>query len=107
MQVYLVELFADAGLSFSLVKRQSFGRFIEKLRPGASKHLPGCTTLSGTLLEKRGEISELAMLEHIKEHLEDGCNDGFVSDGWKDALKETHGLPYSDLGLFHFCNRQH
>ena len=50
MQVYLVELSGDAGLSFCLVERQSFRRFVEKIRPEASKHLPGCTTLSGPLL---------------------------------------------------------
>ena len=85
MQVYIVELFADAGLSFRLVERQYFRRFVEKIRPGASKHLPGCTTLSRPLLEKRREIAELAMLDHIKEHLDDGCNAGFVSYGWKDT----------------------
>ena len=81
MRVYLVELFADAGLSFRLVDCQSFRRFVEKILPGSSKHLPGCTTLSGPLLENRGETAELAMLEHIKEHLDDGRNAGFVSDG--------------------------
>ena len=81
MRVYLVELFSDAGLSFRLVEHQSFRRFVENIRPGASKHLPGRTTLSGILLEKRVEIAELAMLDHIKEHLDDGCNTGFVSDG--------------------------
>ena len=107
MRVYLVEIFADAGLSFRLVERQSFRRFVENILPVASKHLPGCTTLSGPLLEKRGETAELAMLEHIKEHLGDGRNAGFVSDRWKDSFKESRGRPYSDLGLFHFCNRQH
>ena len=67
MRVYLVELFSDAGLSFSLVERQSFRRFVENIFPGASKHFPGCITLSGPLLENRGEIAQLAMLEHIKE----------------------------------------
>ena len=80
MRVYLVDIFSDAGLSFRLVERQYFRRFVEKIRPGASKHIPGCTTLSGPLLEKRGEIAELAILEHIKENLDDGCNAGFVSD---------------------------
>ena len=56
MRVYLVEIFDDAGLSFRLVERQSFRRFVEKICHGASNHLPGCTILSGPLLEKRGEI---------------------------------------------------
>ena len=66
MRFYLVDIFLDAGLSFRLVKRQSSRQFVEYIRPGASKHLPGRTTLSGPLLENRGEIAELAMLEHIK-----------------------------------------
>ena len=37
MRVYLVEIFADAGLSFCLVERQSFRRFVEKIRLGASR----------------------------------------------------------------------
>ena len=80
MRVYLVELFFDADLSFRLVERQSFRWFVENIRPGASKHLPGRTTLYGPLLEKRGEIAELEMLEHIKEHLDDGRNAGFMFD---------------------------
>ena len=50
MRVYLVVLFANSGLSFRLLECQSFRRFVEKISPGASKHLPGRTTLSGTLL---------------------------------------------------------
>ena len=88
MRVYLVNIFADADLSFRLVERQYFRRFVKKIRPRASKNLPGRTTLSGTLLEKRGETAELAMLEHIKEHLDDGCNADFVSDGRKYASKK-------------------
>ena len=53
MQVHLVKLFADAGFFFRLVECQSFRLFVETIFPGASKHLPGCTTLSGPLLEKR------------------------------------------------------
>ena len=103
VQVYLVELFADAGLYFRLVERQSFRRFVEKIYPGASKHLPGRTTLSGPLLEKRGEISELAMLAHIKEQLDDGRNAGFVSDGWKYASKKHVDGLILTLGCFTFA----
>ena len=67
---------------------QSFRRFVEKIRPGASKYLPGHKTQYGPLLEKRGEIEKLAMLEHIKEHMDDGRNAVFVSDGWKYASKK-------------------
>ena len=85
------------------MERQSFIRFVEKIRPGASKHLPGRTTLHGPLLEKRGEISELAILEHIKENLDNGCNAGFVSDGWKDeSKKHLYGLILT-LGCFAFA----
>ena len=103
MRVYLVNIFADAGLSFCLVERQSFRRFVENIRPGASKDLPGRTTLSGTLLEKRRGIAELAMLEHIKEHLDDGRNAGFVSDGWKDASKKHVDGLIMTLGCFTFA----
>ena len=88
MRVYLVKIFADTGLSFRLVERQSFRRFVENIRTRSSKHIPGRTTLSGPLLEKRGEIAELAMLDHIKKHLDNGHNSGFVSDRWKDASKK-------------------
>ena len=88
------------------MERQSVRWFVEKIRPGASNPLPGCTTLSGTLLEKRGKIAELAMLEHIKEHLDDVCNAGFVSDGWKDASKKHVDVLILTLGCFTFANRQ-
>ena len=64
MQVYLVDIFDDAGLSFSFVECQYFRQFVEQIRTGASKHLLGRTTLSRPLIEKREEIAELAMLEH-------------------------------------------
>ena len=89
MRVYLVDIFADAGFSFLLLELQYFRRFVEKIRPGASKNLPGRTTLSGPFLEKRGETEELTMLEHIKEHLNDGRNAGCVSDRRKDASKKN------------------
>ena len=85
------------------MERQSFRRFVEKIRPGASNHLPGCTTLSGTLLEKRGGIAELEMLEHIKEHLDDGRNAGFMSDGWKYASKKHVDGLILTLGCFTFA----
>ena len=85
------------------MERQSFRRFVENILPGSSKHLPGCTTLYGPLLEKRGEIAELAMLEHIKEHLEDICNAGFVSDEWKDASKKHVDCLILTLGCFTFA----
>ena len=103
MRVYLVEIFANTGLSFRIVERQSLTRFVEEIRPGASKNLPGLTTLSGPLLEKRGEISELVMLEQIKEHLNDGRNAGFVSDGWKDASKKHVNVLILTLGCFTFA----
>ena len=103
MRVYLAKIFAIAGLSFRLVERQSFRRFVENICPGASKHLPGRTTLYGPLLEKRGEIAEMAMLEHIKEHLDDGRNAGFLSYGWKDTSKmHVDGL-ILNLGCFTFA----
>ena len=43
------------------------------------------------------------MLEHIKEHLDDGCNAGFVSDGWKDASKKHVGGLILNLGCFTFA----
>ena len=102
MCVYLVDLFANTGLSFRLVERQSFRRFVEKILPRDSKHLPGRTTLYGPLIEKRGYIAELAMLEHIKEHLDDGRNAGFAYDGWKDeSKKHVDGLILT-LGCFNF-----
>ena len=43
------------------------------------------------------------MLEHIKEHLDDGRNAGFMSDGWKDASnKHVDGLILT-LGCFTFA----
>ena len=84
------------------MERQSFRRFVENIRPGASKHIPGRTTMSGPLLEKRGDIAELEMLEHIKEHLDDGRNAGFVSEGWKDASKKHVDGLILTLGCFIF-----
>ena len=85
------------------MERQSFRLFVENIRPGASKHLPGCTTLYGPLLEKRGEIAELAMLEHIKEYLDNGRNAGFVSDRWKYASKKHVDVLILTLGCFTFA----
>ena len=82
---------------------QPFRRFVENILPGASNNLPGHTTLSGPLLEKRGEIEDLTMLEHIKEQLEDGHNAGFVSDGWKDAPKKHMDGLILTFGCFTFA----
>ena len=103
MRVYIVDIFANAGLSFRPVERQSFIRYVEKIRPGNSKHLPGCTTLSRPLLEKRREIAELAMLDHIKEHLNYGRNASFVSDGWKYASNKHVDVLILTLGCFTFA----
>ena len=43
------------------------------------------------------------MLEHIKEHLDDGCNAGFVSDGWKYASKKHVDGIILTLGCFTFA----
>ena len=85
------------------MERQYFRQYVEKIRPGSSKHIPGRTTLSVPFIEKRGGIAELAMLDHIKEHLNYGRNASFVSDGWKYASKKHMDGLILTLGCFTFA----
>ena len=45
----------------------------------------------------------MEILKHIKEHLDDGRNTSFVSDGWKYASKKHVDGLIMNLGCFTFA----